>query len=142
MFASNYLLKNNRVPLIESEPNPQCSICIVIPCYNEPGLLHTLESLHNCSLPETDVEIIILINHSEDAPEEIKNASDATKTEADRWINKHIGSKIKYFAVGPIELRKKWAGVGLARKTGLDEAVLRFNRFNKTCGIVVSLDAD
>ena len=142
MFANNYLLKNNRVPLIVSEPNPQCNISIVIPCYNEPELLLTLESLKNCSLPETIVEVIILINHAEDAPEEIKNFNIATKNEAERWIKENYSNKLNFFAIGPVELRKKWAGVGLARKTGLDEAVLRFNHFNNTRGIVVSLDSD
>jgi glycosyltransferase involved in cell wall biosynthesis len=142
MFASNYLFKNNRFPLIEQEPNPQCNICIVIPCYNEPALLNTLESVKNCSLPDTKVEVIVLINHSEDAPEEIKKASVATKNFANKWIEDNSSEYMQFFAVGPVELRKKWAGVGMARKTGLDEAVLRFNRFNKTGGIVVSLDAD
>ena len=142
MFANNYLLKNNRIPLIESEPNPQCNIRIVIPCYNEPELLQTLESLKKCSLPDAVVEVIILINHAEDAPLEIKNFNMATKTEADRWIQENNGNKLIFFAISPVELRKKWAGVGLARKTGLDEAVLRFNHFNNTRGIVVSLDSD
>lgn len=142
MFANNYLLKNKRVPLIVSEPNPQCNISIVIPCYNEPEILRTLESLKKCSLPETLVEVIILINHPEDAPEEIKNFNIATKTDIDRWIKENNSSKLMFFAIGPVELRKKWAGVGLARKTGLDEAVLRFNHFNNTFGIVVSLDSD
>lgn len=142
MFANNYLLKNNRIPLIESEPNPQCNIRIVIPCYNEPELLKTLESLRKCSLPNYVVEVIILINHAEDAPLEIKNFNMATKTEADRWIQENNGNKLIFFAIGPVELRKKWAGVGLARKSGLDEAVLRFNHFNNTTGIVVSLDSD
>lgn len=142
MFANNYLLKNNRIPLIDSDPNSKCNIRIVIPCYNEPELLKTLESLKKCGLPDTVVEVIILINHSEDAPLEIKNFNIATKAEADCWIQENSGNKLIYFAIGPVELRKKWAGVGLARKTGLDEAVLRFNHFNKTSGIVVSLDSD
>ena len=142
MFADNYLQKNNRVPLIEQEPNLQCNISIVIPCYNEPALLQTLESVKNCSLPHSKVEVIVLINHSEEAAEEIKTANWNTKKAADQWIEGSTCEGIQFFAVGPVELRKKWAGVGLARKTGLDEAVLRFNRFNKTGGIVVSLDAD
>ena len=142
MFANNYLLKNNRVPLIESEPNSQCNITIVIPCYNEPELLQTLESLKKCSLPDTVVEVIILINHAEDATLEIKNFNITTKAKADRWIQENNNNKLIFFAVGPVELRKKWAGVGLARKTGLDEAVLRFNHFNYTGGILVSLDSD
>jgi glycosyltransferase involved in cell wall biosynthesis len=142
MFANTYLLKNNRVPLIESEPNQKCNISIVIPCYNEPELLQTLESLKKCSLPDTDVEVIVLINHPEDALLEIKNFNIATKAEADCWIKENNSSKLMFFTIGPVELRKKWAGVGLARKTGLDEAVLRFNHFNNTMGIVVSLDSD
>jgi len=142
MYANNYLLKNNRVPLIDSKPNPQCNIRIVIPCYNEPELLQTLESLKKCSLPDSVVEVIILINQAEDAPLEIKNFNLATKAEADCWIQENNSNKLIFFAIGPVELIKKWAGVGLARKTGLDEAVLRFNHFNKTSGIVVSLDSD
>lgn len=142
MFANTYLLKNNRVPLIQSEPNPQCNIRIVIPCYNEPELLQTFESLKECSLPETIVEVIILINHAENAPVHVKNFNMATKAEADCWIKENNSNKLIFFAIGPVELRKKWAGVGLARKTGLDEAVLRFNHFNNTRGIVVSLDSD
>jgi glycosyltransferase involved in cell wall biosynthesis len=142
MFANTYLLKNKRVPLIQTEPNLLCNIRIVIPCYNEPELLQSLESLKECSLPNTVVEVIILINHAEDAPLEIKNFNMATKAEADCWIQENNSNKLIFFAIGPVELRKKWAGVGLARKTGLDEAVLRFNHFNNTSGIVVSLDSD
>jgi glycosyltransferase involved in cell wall biosynthesis len=142
MFANTYLLKNKRVPLIQTEPNLLCNIRIVIPCYNEPELLQSLESLKECSLPDTVIEVIILINHAEDAPLEIKNFNMATKAEADRWIQENNSNKLIFFAIGPVELRKKWAGVGLARKTGLDEAVLRFNHFNNTSGIVVSLDSD
>ena len=142
MFAKNYLLKNNRIPLIGPEPNPWCNIRIVIPCFCEPELLQTLESLNKCSLPDTVVEVVILINHPEDALLEIKNFNIATKAEVDCWLKKNNSKKLIYFAVGPVELRKKWAGVGLARKTGMDEAVLRFNHYNNTNGIIVSLDSD
>ena len=36
---------------------------------------------------------------------------------------------------------KGW-GVGLARKTGMDEAVRRFNQINKPDGVILNLDAD
>jgi hypothetical protein len=49
---------------------------------------------------------------------------------------------LKFFVIGPVELKKKWAGAGTARKAGMDEAVERFNRLNKPDGIIVSLDAD
>jgi hypothetical protein len=55
---------------------------------------------------------------------------------------KNPKSGLRFFAVGPVELRKKWAGAGLARKSGMDEAIRRFNLYNKPNGIIVSLDAD
>ena len=36
----------------------------------------------------------------------------------------------------------KDAGVGLARKTGMDEALYRFNMLGKPEGIILSYDAD
>jgi hypothetical protein len=41
-----------------------------------------------------------------------------------------------------VELPHKWAGVGLARKAGMDEATRRFNLLKKPDGVIVSLDAD
>ena len=35
----------------------------------------------------------------------------------------------------------KW-GVGLARKTGMDEAVRRFNSINRPDGVILNIDAD
>jgi hypothetical protein len=39
-------------------------------------------------------------------------------------------------------LQKKYAGVGFARKIGMDEAVNRFNKINNSKGILVAFDAD
>ena len=142
MFASRYLDKNKVEPLISAPPSPLLKISVVIPCYREPDILQTLESLKNCHLPDSEVEVIVLINHSESAPEEIKDFNKKTKTEIESWIKKNSGEGYTFFAVGPIDLRKKWAGAGLARKKGMDEAVRRFNLVENPGGIVVSLDAD
>jgi len=142
MFASRYLDKNKVEPLISAPPSPLLKISVVIPCYREPDILRTLESLKNCNLPDSEVEVIVLINHSESAPEEIKDFNKKTKTEIESWIKKNSGEGYTFFAVGPIDLRKKWAGAGLARKKGMDEAVRRFNLVENPGGIVVSLDAD
>ncbi len=65
MFANKYLNKNNREALIKSEPSKSVGIIVVIPCYYEPEILATLDSLLKCQLPKSDVEVIVLINHSE-----------------------------------------------------------------------------
>lgn len=142
MFADKYLQKQNRETLILDSPDSEIGISIVIPCFREPDILQTLNSLQRCKLPRQQVEVIILINHSEHAHETIKTFNCKTKAELDSWGLKNQNKGIKYIAVGPIELRKKWAGAGLARKRGMDEAISRFNRLNKPKGILVSLDAD
>ena len=142
MFATEYLKKNNRTALIDSAPDPEVSIIVVIPCFREPDILVTLESLVNCTLPKCHAEIIIVLNHPENASSETKEFNQQTKQKIDDWIKFNSKKELCFYAIGPVELRKKWAGAGLARKTGMDEAVLRFNQTGKKSGIIVSLDAD
>jgi glycosyltransferase involved in cell wall biosynthesis len=142
MFANRYLQKQNKIALIEQPPDADLGIIIVIPCFREPHILQTLESLIECDSPRQKIEVIVLINHSEIASDEIKKYNHNTKTEVDSWISKHSPEKVSFFAVGPVDLPKKWAGVGLARKSGMDEALRRFNLLEKPNGIIVSLDAD
>lgn len=142
MFANKYLGKQDRKTLIKQLPDADVEIGIVIPCFREPGILLTLKSLLNCDIPSCKVEIIILVNHSEIASEEIKKFNFKTKKEVENWISIHGNGALSFFVVGPIELQKKWAGAGLARKFGMDEAIRRFNLLKKPDGIMVSLDAD
>lgn len=142
MFANKYLQKQNKITLIKQPPDADLGTCVVIPCFREPHILQTLESLIQCDLPRQKTEVIVLINHSEIASDEIKKYNHNTKAEVDGWISKYNSEKISFFAVGPIELPKKWAGVGLARKSGMDEVLRRFNLLEKPNGIIVSLDAD
>ncbi len=142
MFADKYLQKQKNTAKLKVMPHRGLGISVVIPCFREPGILQTLESLNRCSLPHCSVEVIILINHSEVAPNEIKTFNHSTKEAVDLWISKNKKEGIRFFAIGPVELQKKWAGAGLARKSGMDEAVRRFNLLQKPSGIIVSLDAD
>jgi hypothetical protein len=142
MFANKYLQKQNRVALIEQPPDKDLGIIVMIPCFREPDILQTLESLDNCELPNKKVEVIVFINHSEIASDEIKKYNQNTKSEVVNWISRSKSAKITFYGIGPVELPKKWAGVGLARKFGMDEALRRFNLLEKPDGIVVSLDAD
>lgn len=142
MFANNYL-KKNAVPVLISEvPDFNMGISVVIPCYREPEIIQTIKSLFLCRLPNSGVEVIILINHSEISPESVKSQNRQTKNEVEQWFLDHKKEGLKFFVVGPLELRKKWAGAGLARKSGMDEVIRRFNLLKKPEGIIVSLDAD
>uniref|UniRef100_UPI0032171984 glycosyltransferase n=1 Tax=uncultured Draconibacterium sp. TaxID=1573823 RepID=UPI0032171984 len=142
MFANKYLYKNNNESLINESPKERTGIIVMIPCFREPDILKTLESINACYLPDSNVEVIVLINHSEQADDTIKNFNQRTKAELDNWITQNTCDRICFYAVGPVDLKKKWAGAGLARKKGMDEAVRRLNLLEKPDGIIVSLDAD
>jgi len=142
MFAENYFKKNNNIKLIDRLPDSRTGMIIVIPCYREPEILQTLESLDRCDLPKNKIEIIVLLNHSETENNEIKSFNKRTRIDVQKWISGNTNRTIQYYAVGPVELRKKWAGAGLARKKGMDEAVRRFNHLGRPKGLIVSLDAD
>jgi hypothetical protein len=84
----------------------------------------------------------VLINHPANAPETIKQVSRKTKSGIEKWTKNNSSPNRRFYVAGPVELRIKWAGAGLARKSGMDEAIRRFNSLNKPDGIIVSLDAD
>ncbi len=142
MFAEKYLQKSKNEALIEEVPGKDVGIIIVIPCFREPDIRKTLESVYACTIPSVKVEVIVLINHSEIASEEIKAYNINSKIDLENWIKSHSRDGFRFFAVGPLNLKKKWAGAGLARKKGMDEAVRRFSLIEKPGGIIVSLDAD
>lgn len=142
MFADIYSIRNKISGKITHLPHPDLAIVIVIPCFREPEILKTLRSVSQCRLPESSVEVIVVINHSETSTEETKSQNCQTRKELDYWSERQSSDKLNFFVIGPVEFKKKWAGAGLARKLGMDEAVLRFNMLNKPDGIIVSLDAD
>jgi hypothetical protein len=143
MFANQYLSKNGEPKVwIASPPHPNTGLIVVIPCFMEPDILTTLDSLQHCLLPKCHSEVIVLINHSETSSDEIKSYSKKTFDKIEDWIKNNYSEKIAWYPVGPVELPHKWAGVGLARKTGMDEATRRFNLLQKPSGVIVSLDAD
>ncbi len=116
-------------------------LSVVIPCYQESEILATLESLFNCAHPIHSTEIIVIINHSVDSSAEIKKFSKESFQELSDWIQKFSSDKIKYFVMLE-EFESKNSGVGLARKTGMDEAAHRFQSIDKKDGVIVCLDAD
>ena len=142
MFADKYLEKNQHKILINELPEEAPGIIVVIPCLRETELTETLNSLNACELPKCKVEVILLINQSEVADADTIRQNIQTKADADKWIVANSKNGIKFYAVGPISLKKKWAGAGLARKKGMDESIRRFNLNDNKNGILVSLDAD
>ena len=142
-FASTYLKERALFPQkINEAPDRTTGIIVVVPAYNEPELTKLLDSLANCTEPECKVEVIIVINAPDDATGENLENNKKSIIDTENW--KKINSNI-FFRLFVFEAEHHFIGgwgVGLARKTGMDEAVRRFNSIDKPDGIILNLDAD
>ena len=121
---------------------PTTYLIVVIPCFNEPNLIQSLESLFNCNPTQHHVEVITIINSSENENQAIIKQNNKTLAEALSWCENKHRKKINFSFIEATNLPKKDAGVGLARKIGMDEAFNRFAEIGKTDSVIVCFDAD
>ncbi len=141
-IADHYVKRYHvQKPVIEPVIAPDTGIIIVIPCFNEPALIRTLESLWMCEPAHCTVEVIIVINSGVNAGKSIRKQNSITFKQAKEWIKGHSKLTLRFNIICANEMPKKYAGVGLARKIGMDEALLRFGNIEKN-GTIVCLDAD
>ena len=142
-FASGYLEERALFPeLIKEAPDKNTGIIVVVPAYDEPGIAKLLDSLALCSQIPCEVEVMIVVNAPEDASAESIRNNKLTIENIEIWKQDHPGCFFRLYTIiaEPIPVRG-W-GVGLARKTGMDEAVRRFNTINNPDGVILNLDAD
>lgn len=128
-------------PQIQSRPSLNLGLVVVIPAHDEPFLLLSLMSLKKCDLPECDVEVIIVVNESEKASEAIKERNRQMAEQASAWTQKNNRPRLKYSVLRHV-LPAKHAGVGLARKIGMDEACWRLEKARNPQGVIACFDAD
>jgi len=142
-FASTYLESRALFnELINEAPESQTGIIVIVPAYDEPGIGRLLDSLAQCSIPECGVEVMIVINALSDAfPESIEN-NNLTIKNIESWKKENSECFFRLFVFIADNRKINDWGVGLARKTGMDEAVRRFNFLDKPEGIILNLDAD
>lgn len=127
---------------LDSPVSNDLGLIVVIPCFNEVALVRSLQALSDCDLVnDIGLEVISVVNHSENAFEAIKIQNNQTFEEAQQYAKLNSSDKIKFHTIKAFDLPKKHAGVGLARKIGMDEALRRFAEVNRD-GIVVCFDAD
>lgn len=142
-FATSWLEKRALFPLIFAEaPDKGTGIIVVVPAFNETGITTLLDSLSRCREPECRAEVIIIVNARQDAnPGSIRN-NEICISSVKRWKreNNNCFFRILVFDAGISALRD-W-GAGMARKTGMDDALRRFDEIDKPDGVIVSLDAD
>ena len=127
---------------LDDKPSHNLGIIVTMPCFNEPDLIYSLDSLRKCRKPESDVEIIVVINQGERSSEEINHQNLKSLEEAQAWAQKNNDAGFKTHIIYVDNLPQKHAGVGLARKIGMDEAVRRFETIGNKDGIIACFDAD
>lgn len=142
-FADKYLKKQRLfADYITDTVSNDLNIIVTIPCFNEPDLLPSLDALWNCHRPNGCAEVIVIVNSGEIVSDEILSQNEKTVADAKSWIESHQDERLKFFLIHQTNLPKKSAGVGLARKIVMDEAVSRFNKIDKSNGIITGFDAD
>jgi hypothetical protein len=142
-FASTYLKERTLFPeKIKEAPDRETGIIIVVPAYNEPGINKLLDSLALCDVPECKVEVIIVINAPDSATAGSIANNKKTLINIESWKKKNFNCFFRLFAFLIEQSAIAGWGVGLARKTGMDEALRRFDRINKPDGVILNLDAD
>jgi len=129
--------------LLRGDPvSENLGMIVTIPCFNEPQLIESLRSIYRCEPPSCDVEVIVLINQSERVDPGIHQKNAESYAEARRWIRSNHSPWLKFYVKWEKALPEKQAGVGLARKIVMDEAVRRFNKSGYPEGIIIGFDAD
>ncbi len=119
----------------------KAEMVVVIPCYNEPEIEDTLQSLRACRLP-ANVLVAVIINSGvrSDAAAVLQNRK--TYAELKGFAERYNVEDLSFFTLLFEQLPRKHAGVGLARKIGMDLAVDHFLRSKNRYGVIASLDAD
>lgn len=126
--------------IFDDDPRSNTGIIVVIPCYDDDFIFKTLDSLEQAQQPPCHVEVIVVVNSAEDTQDAIveknRHIYDSLREKCSQYshfqLRPHIVEKVPH----------KIAGVGNARKIGMDEAVWRFASIDNPRGIIVSLDAD
>jgi hypothetical protein len=143
MFADRYIQNNIVYPsFIKEEASPTLSMVLMIPCLNEPEIIRTLESVWACGPVDSYCEVLVVVNDSESSQEAVKAINRETFIQLLDWKQANDRGNLVLHPFYVPSVQAKFAGAGMARKIGMDEAIRRFNAVNRPKGVIVSLDSD
>ena len=118
------------------------SLIVVVPVFNEPDVSSTLASLFfNQDKYHFQVEVILIVNNATNSTDAVKKVNKNTYVFLKEFASLNNSSQISLYPFYVDNLNPKHAGVGWARKIGMDLALKRFRELNYN-GVIVGLDAD
>lgn len=115
---------------------------VVIPCFDEPDILTTLKSLMKCAPTQQPVGVLVVVNSSELSDIGTIKSNRDSYDEIIAFGKKHNQPQLSFHALLCENMPRKHAGVGLARKIGMEWAVRGFLQSVNSDGVIISLDAD
>ena len=135
---------------IEGPPDPSLGLVVAIPCRDESRVIDTLDSLWRAERPDCAIEIIVLINASEEDDESLCRRNQITGAEIMQWLRGRrdgfgtaSGSgSMQVHVLQPPAMSVRHAGVGLARRMAMNEAARRLHLVGRGDAPIASLDAD
>ena len=130
--------------LITEAPSQKLRGIVVIPCYDEPDWAITLDSLLSTQpVMGIDYEILLVVNASQTTPQAILQHQKSTIREAHEYANQRLDASRRIHVIPSLDLASKHAGVGWARKIGMDEGLRRLALADALdSGYLICLDAD
>lgn len=137
-----YIDKHKRYDEYAVSSSFNYGMVVVIPCYDEPNLFNTLDSIQLCTPTHNPVAVLVVINSSEITDEKIILHNRNTFNELLDYAKEYNTLELSFHGLLCENLPKKHAGVGLARKIGMEWAIRGFMKCNNKDGVIISLDAD
>lgn len=141
-FADAYFQKHRISDSLSVPPVNELRCVVVLPSYREELLFKAVGSLLHAYSQPGEVEIIVVLNSSAGDSEEIREQTINTEKLLLQFVRNagRPGMPVHVVCFPDMPLRE--AGVGLARKIGMDLAAARLRSVNRPEGIIVSFDAD
>lgn len=126
-------------PLTQNVELPEAEAYVVIPCYAEEELLKTLESLRTCDSPKSRFCILVVVNDKLTDHVDLKLISDQNIKACENFRTQTL--PFNFVWIDARNQNDKNAGVGLARKIGMDAVILNCQT-NGQNPALICLDAD
>ncbi len=138
IYWQKYSARFKSFPSVLMPDVPMAEMAVCIPVYAEPDLLLSLESLWQCTRPDTVIDVLVCFNVNDRMTLEERTLHDNIWKEMHLWVASHQHDKLRFKTIYYESLPDPKGGVGWARKMVMDEAARRLPQE----GVMICLDGD